>query len=378
MIVQPNPVDYFIKQAIIVIDTNVLLQAYQWKGIEMDAVLDKLEWFSRYDRLIIPSQVVYEFRKIREGLIRKIENSLSNIVNEIEKVKIPPNKSLKEICSVFSQTEEFKLAEETKERITKDLLNYQELLKSLNLKAIELFDKDETLERIQRLINRAFFLPEDLGSEESLELEGQKRFSENIPPGLKDKNKGKERSESDPFGDYKIWAHILKINSDVLFITYDEKNDWFLRGGGGRALLQRTELFEEFYKATGFQFRAISAKNLVKLGDFPNELQVAILDIVGEGYTVKTFYDKAEELYEWVTSNFIDNKGINHIMDDVKRIDENFAKGIKYSFAEMCLSYVEGTADKSNFQILMELSFDDLQNKWDSRYDGLYPFEDEF
>nr|WP_255223053.1 hypothetical protein [Paenibacillus sp. 7541] len=41
MIVQPSSIDTFIKRDN-VIDTNVLLQAYQWKGIEMDAVLDQL------------------------------------------------------------------------------------------------------------------------------------------------------------------------------------------------------------------------------------------------------------------------------------------------------------------------------------------------
>lgn len=379
LIVQPSPLDFFIKRAKIVIDTNVLLQAYQWKGIEMDAVLDQLEWFSRHDRLIIPSQVVNEFRRRREGLIRKIENSMSNVVNEIDKLKVPPSQSLKEICPVFTQTEEFKLAVETRERVSKDLMSYNNLLKSLHSKVINLFDEDKILERIQRLINRSHFLPEDLASEESLELEGRDRFSKNIPPGLKDKNKGKDGSDSDPFGDYKIWAHILKIKNDVLFITYDEKNDWFTKGGKGVALLQRRELFEEFYTATGFQFRAITAKNLIEMRDFPDKLQVSILDIVGEGYKVETFYDKSEELFQWVTKNFIDKKGIFHIMDDVMRIDKNYVQGIKYSFAEMCLSYVEGTADKSQFQTLMDMAFEHLQERWDSRYDefAFDPSDDE-
>ncbi|KAF6558316.1 DUF4935 domain-containing protein [Paenibacillus sp. EKM202P] len=369
MIVQPKPLEYFIKKAKIVIDTNVLLQAYQYKGIEIEKVLEQLEWFLRHDRLIIPSQVVTEFTKRREGLIKKIENSLFNITNEVDKVKIYPNQSLKEICPLFTQTEEFKKAVETKDKILDELNNYKDLLSSLHNKVVDLFDEDRILERIQRLINKSYFLPDSLGSEEALEREGKERFSKNIPPGLKDKGKLKDGADSDPYGDFKIWAHILKIDADVLFITYDEKNDWFIKGGNGRSLIQRRELFEEFYNITGFQFRAIAAKNLIGLRDFPNELQVEILKIVGDGYKIETFYDKAEELYQWVVKNFQDEKGLVHIMNDVMRLDEVYAQGVKYSFAEMCISYVEGTADKTDFQNLMNLSYIGLQERWDSRFD---------
>lgn len=369
MIVQPKPLEYFIKTAKIVIDTNVLLQAYQWKGVEIEKVLEPLEWFSRHDRLVIPSQVVTEFQKRREGLIRKTENSLSNIINEIERIKINPSQSLKEICPMFTQTDEFMRAIEMKSKISEELNDYRNVLSSIYTKVTNLFDEDKILERIQHLINRSYFLPDNLGSVEELESEGIRRFSENIPPGLKDKGKAKSNSDSDPYGDFKIWAHILQIKEDVLFVTHDEKNDWFIKGGQGKSLSQRTELSEEFYRETGCQFRAIPAKNLISLREFPNGLQVEILKIVGEGYTIETFYDKSEELYQWVVKNFIDKKGLVHIMDDVMRIDMPYAKGVKYSFSEMCISYVEGLADKNEFQTLMDLSFEFLQDRWDRRFD---------
>ncbi|MNW42879.1 hypothetical protein D3C74_200630 [compost metagenome] len=372
MVIQPKPLEYFIKKARIVIDTNILLQAYQWKGVEIEKVLEQLEWFSKQGRLIIPSQVVSEFQKRREGLIRNTENSLSNIINEIDKVQVAPKQSLKEVCPMFSRTDDFLKAIEVKNEIIKGLNEYKDLLTSINNKVTNLFDEDKILNRIQLLIDKSHFLPVDLESVEELERQGEERFSKNIPPGHKDKGKAKNNSDSDPYGDFKIWAHILKIQEDVLFITYDEKNDWFIRGGQGKTLSQRTELSEEFYEKTGYQFRAISAKNIIGLKDFPNSLQVEILKIVGDTYTIETFYDKSEELYQWMLEKLIDKKGIVHIMNDVNRIDPSFVKAIKYSFAEMSIAYVDGLADKNDFQNLIDLSYEILQDRWDSRFDSLY------
>lgn len=368
MIIQPKPLEYFVRSATLVIDTNVLLQAYQWRGADIENTLEQLEWFAKHGRLIIPSQVVIEFKRRREGLIKTVENSLNNVIKNLDEIKIGPGKALHEICPVFNQTDDFKEAVKLKELVTNDLTTYKEMLDSIRVKVSSLFDRDQILERIQALIDKCYFLPIDLGTNEELEKEAKRRSDNNLPPGYKDKAKGKGDSDSDPSGDYKVWAHILKLKKDVLFITYDEKVDWFMRGSQGRPLVSRPELTKEFSDVTGYQFRAISAKSLGTLQEFPDKLQMDILQVLGNKYAIEDVYDKSKELSSILIQS-IENRGIFHIMDDVKRINSNFVKNTEYSFAELCLSYVEGMIDKEELKPVMDYAFDSLQDLWDRRFD---------
>lgn len=371
MNIQNKPIDHFVRNAIIVIDTNVLLQAYQWRGANIEKTLEQLEWFAKHGRLIIPSQVVIEFKKRRESLIKIIENSLYNVEKSLDEIKIGPGKALREICPLFNLTDEFEQAIELKKYTIHELAKYKDSVRVLRVMMSNLFDKDIILERIQRLIDKCYFCPENLETNEELEKEAKRRAEKNLPPGFKDKSKGKGNSDSDPSGDYKIWAHILKLKKDVLFITYDEKQDWFVRGSEGRVLMFRPELTEEFFNVTGHNIRGISAKVLEKIKELPDKLQFDILQVLGNNYGVEDAYDKAEELSKILIGS-IPNKGIFHIMDDVNRINPNLVRNTKYSFAEICLSYISGEIEKEELEPIMDYAFDILQDTWDSRFDKFF------
>ncbi|RUX35873.1 hypothetical protein EOA22_16835 [Mesorhizobium sp. M7A.F.Ca.US.014.04.1.1] len=82
--------------------------------------------------------------------------------------------------------------------------------------------------------------------------EALRRFDAKIPPGYKDKGRP---------GDYLIWAEMKdKAKSaqlPVLFVTDDNKEDWWARHDG-KTLGPRPELRHEFFEATGQLFYAYS------------------------------------------------------------------------------------------------------------------------
>ncbi len=86
------------------------------------------------------------------------------------------------------------------------------------------------------------------------------RISYKVAPGYKDSGKA-----DDGIGDLIIWQTIIEIanskQKDVLFVTNDQKNDWFYRQDN-LGLYPRFELYDEFRRKTGG--KSIGIVNLLK------------------------------------------------------------------------------------------------------------------
>ena len=90
-----------------------------------------------------------------------------------------------------------------------------------------------------------------------LTAEGEKRYEHEIPPGYKD---GKKDQSGDPhrkFGDLIVWKQLIneskKQGKPLIFITDDQKEDWWLEQSG-RTIGPRPELREEFLNEAGQDF----------------------------------------------------------------------------------------------------------------------------
>ena len=85
---------------------------------------------------------------------------------------------------------------------------------------------------------------------ENAKQEAARRIHDKIPPGYKDHDK----TPDEACGDYFVWEQTLveasKRKTDVLFITGDDKEDWW-RKKKGRTLGPRLELVDEFRARTG-------------------------------------------------------------------------------------------------------------------------------
>ena len=237
-----------IKKATIIIDTNVLLNCYRWSRETAEQFLNLLEQLS--DRIWFSYYVLKEFFNKRIDIIQKKEADLKKIEDEIDKKikelkkKIEETNSKRELkAQDFS--EELQKLEQIKDSISKKI--ERELKQIVNI-----FD-DWILDRITNLVknNVGCSFPE---KEYNLILhEGKERYEKEIPPGYKDKNKDNDNQ----YGDLLIWKEIIHYakqnKKSVIFVTDEEKEDWWLIKEG-KKISPRPELIREFYDETGQLF----------------------------------------------------------------------------------------------------------------------------
>lgn len=267
---QPKKIEELIDGAIIVVDTNVLLSAYQWRNVTLDEVLRILNALNEEDRLVIPFQVVKEFSKNRPDILKERLNEIEVTINSLQKQK-PLNERVPmlEGHQVYLDTE----------KLLKDYNNalnaYKSGLIKIRDKIKELFTYDPYLERLEKILEKAYYFPEEVKDNfEKLSGMAKERFDKKQPPGYKD-NPKEENSE----GDFIIWYTILQLKKDVVFISNDKKADWVYRDKHEESISARRELVEEFYRETnGKDFVRLSPKEFISIYN-PNVSEVVKKDL---------------------------------------------------------------------------------------------------
>lgn len=223
---------------IFILDTNILLDMGRLPLYASVHFLNLLKTIQ--DRLWIPRQVYTEFEKNKmkvfgdiskryDKLERELKNKNQNFSKELEKVLSNAvernymgieklNQSIfEEINKMDKVIEEFFLRESQKIEIKK----FEDFRK-------ELFDFVASLR-----VGREISVSERLG----ILSEGELRYKYQIPPGFKDEGKDKEnRNPQEKFGDLFLWKEILELPgkkifpslTDIVFVTNDQKEDWFI------------------------------------------------------------------------------------------------------------------------------------------------------
>lgn len=269
---QPKDIKDLIKTATVVVDTNVLLSAYQWRNVTVEEVLKVLETLSNEDRLKIPYQVVKEFSKNRPGIIKDRLNELEVTINSLQK-----QKPLNERAPMLEGQEIFNQTERRLRAYNSSVDNLKKDLKSLRDKIKDLFSRDPYLDRLSNILDKSFCMPSGEENEEKIREIARERFKEKTPPGFKDSDK-EENSE----GDYIIWHTILGLDNDVIFISNDKKKDWVYTDKHDEPISARRELVEEFYKKTnGLNFIILTPQEFISLYD-PNVSQAIREDLKTE------------------------------------------------------------------------------------------------
>ncbi|NTE00481.1 DUF4935 domain-containing protein [Agrobacterium tumefaciens] len=245
--------------ATFVFDANVLLNLYRYsdetsqKFLQLISDLGTRSWlpfqvgleFHKNRLTVISEQRKHfvDFQKKFEDLINEIENRNKNpffsksVCNDLDKIKLNINKEVETKASKFD-----------------DLLNSDSIVSKLN----KAFDG-----RVGKRFEEAEL--------KVIYLEGEKRYKEKIPPGYKDSAK----PDYEKFGDLLVWKEIIKkakdSQMDVIFISDDGKEDWWLKHSG-KTISARPELLREFKDDVGknchfykpFQFLEFSNEYLGK------------------------------------------------------------------------------------------------------------------
>jgi hypothetical protein len=259
-------------------DTNILLNVYRYTPRSGERLFEI--WQSLNNRIWLPHQVAYEYHQERLQVIshqfspyielQKILNdSFERFTKEVESY------SKRHSFSAFANTEQLtqildRAHNKIKEILNESSSNYPNLL-----------EDDIFLKRISQVFDKKVGQPY---SEEDFAKhckEAGKRFEQRKPPGYKDAKK----NEPERYGDVVIWLqlidHAKSEQKPIVFVTDDEKEDWWLEHKG-KTLGPRPELIQEmlekagvaFYLYTGDRFLEYAA-SFLKLEDEPEIVEEA-------------------------------------------------------------------------------------------------------
>lgn len=229
-------------KALFTLDANILLNLYRYSDETKENFFKILEKIK--DRVWIPHQSAQEFFDNRLNEIGKQEKAYDDAISALNSIETEFKNSRqhpfissrllkrystlsKEICEELTSNKEFH-----NKRINDDdvLIRIEELFSG---KVGDEFD-DETIKKLCE--------------------EGKVRFANKIPPGYKDSDK-KDGTEKDlrKYGDLIVWKQILaqakELKVNVILVTDDRKEDWWVRFKG-KTVSPRPELVKEFQAET--------------------------------------------------------------------------------------------------------------------------------
>jgi hypothetical protein len=262
----PNPEDIFkieipdlnvIKNdCIYVLDTNALLLPFTTGYQSLEEIKKVFTKLITEKRLLIPGQVAREFANNRPEKLKEIYQSLSQKRDSTQNVGIGKYPLLE---SIQSYKELIKIEEEINSKIK----NYRDKI-SETLEKVKGWNWNDPVSMLYKELFCTDVIYEIDINEEEIKKDLEKRYMHGIPPGYKDVNK-----DDEGIGDLLIWYSILEIakkfNKNIIFVTGEEKSDWFHRSYNC-SLYPRFELIIEFKNATqGKSFYVIRLSELLNI-----------------------------------------------------------------------------------------------------------------
>jgi hypothetical protein len=262
----PSAVEYerLWKEALIVLDTNVLLNLYRLPTTARDELFGVLELLK--ERLWIPHQVALEFQRRRLTVIaaeRKVtEEALSAASEFVDDIK--------------SKVDELQIDKRGLEIESQPLLSgleeanskLMDAIKTIHEAQLDISATDPVRDRIDDLLNgRVGKGPSTQEELDGFVNGGDDRYNEKIPPGFADSGKDKNPNEATfifdhikyqrKFGDLILWRQVIQYVKDtdiktVLLITADRKEDWWWREQG-KTVGPHPELVREIHRDGGVE-----------------------------------------------------------------------------------------------------------------------------
>lgn len=254
-----NEIKELWKNAVFVLDTSVLLNFYRYSEDSKNKFIEKIQELG--PRVWYVHQTIHEYLKNRLSEIQKQKDLYSDALKDIEKLE--------------------KLFEHDRQHpfIPKKLLNK---MKKLNLEVKEELNKgrefqdsrinnDDIRDRLVEISSGKVG-----GSYPEKELskiyeDGKIRYEKNVPPGYTDKAKI-AAGDGSAFGDLIVWKQIMdyskKEKKDIIFVTDDKKEDWWLMSKE-KTVGPRPELVREFWTATNQKIQFYQPFQFLKyVGEF--------------------------------------------------------------------------------------------------------------
>lgn len=252
--------------ALIVLDANVLLLPFTTDVKNVEAIKTVYQGLVETDQIFLPAQAVREYLDNRAKKLTDINESLQKKSNQSFSYVggHPLLSSLESYQSVLALEAGLKDA----------IKEYQNKIRE-TLSAIGAWGWNDPVSQMYHEVLSERVLDDEVLDLDAISKDLERRNALNLPPGYKDKSK-----EQNQAGDLLIWHEILNIaserNKHVIFVSGDEKADWWHQSGKS-ALYPRFELVDEFREKTdGCSFHIISLSKLLTLFETDEEVVKSI------------------------------------------------------------------------------------------------------
>lgn len=237
------------KEALFAFDTSVLLNVYGYSSETRDQLVEFIE--KNAARICLPYQFALEYSRDRSKVIIKQVNNYLKVEAALR--QIHENDLAPKHDHPYLSASSLKAFED----IQSELAQSRKAMESL-IGADPYADK--LLDLFEGKVGKC------PTSEELLKLHAQakERYANAIPPGYADL---KEKNPPDAYGDCIGWCQLMDIAKikgvDVIFLTDDQKDDWW-RIERDRMVGPRPELLEEFTIVTGRRCYMYTSENFLR------------------------------------------------------------------------------------------------------------------
>ena len=234
--------DSICKDCIYVFDTNVLFVPFlvsnkgfkDYKKIATELVKNK--------RLVIPARVAREFAKNRGENIKTLFRKLQEARERLGRGGFDLDS-----LPVFEDDTNYKRIKEIESEVNKFRTEYREKIDELSVQ-IKKWNWNDPVSLFYKKLWTNDSIIEMKIETDKVQTDLKFRQEHQIAPGYKDKNK-----IDGGIGDLIIWQTIMEISKDrqkdIVFVTNEEKNDWFYNEKN-TSLYPKFELFDEFRRFT--------------------------------------------------------------------------------------------------------------------------------
>jgi PIN like domain len=247
---------------VVAIDTNALLLPYAIGKDDLGALGEAYKRLAREERLFLPARSAREFIKHRD---RKIAELLKTITDLSSKMWVEGI-----VSPILEGLDGYEDLKKAGSHLAEGRKAYLKALDRIRTGVAAWRGNDPVTLLYAEVFTTANVIEHD-GQRDALQREWADRSRNRIPPGYKDGHK-----EDTGIGDYLIWRTLLRIGReqkrDLVFVTGDEKADWFVRSGN-RPVFARPELLVEYRGASdGKNLHLSSLAEL--LGQFGTEERI--------------------------------------------------------------------------------------------------------
>ncbi|GAA3621556.1 hypothetical protein GCM10022223_43060 [Kineosporia mesophila] len=253
-IIDRSEIDQALTKALVVVDTNLLLNLYRYAEGTCDDLLGVLG--SLGDRLWIPPQVMREFWRGRLSVLTGRGSATDAVIATLEKQQRAGADAINQwVKSIAVDPDEAV-------RLRKVLASaHDEVAKTVLMhappQAVNPSVTDPVLQRLETLLVGKVGPIPDAGAWQKAIAEGKARSKNKIPPGFRDIAKEESDLEEGPAGDYLVWSQSMaeakRRGLDLILVTGDEKDDWWWKHRN-QFLGPRPELVREFDQLCGHRF----------------------------------------------------------------------------------------------------------------------------